>query len=50
MRVAVLGGGVIGVCTAYYLARAGLDVTVIERREGPALEASYANAGQVTPG
>ncbi len=50
MRVAVLGGGVIGVCTAYYLARAGLDVTVIERREGPALEASYANAGQVSPG
>ena len=50
MRTAVLGGGVIGVCTAYYLARAGLDVTVIERRKGPALETSYANAGQVSPG
>jgi len=50
MKVAVLGGGVIGVCAAYQLARAGAEVVVIERRSGPALETSFANAGQVSPG
>jgi D-amino-acid dehydrogenase len=50
MKVIVLGAGVIGVSTAYYLARAGADVTVIERQGGPALETSFANAGQVSPG
>lgn len=50
MKVIVLGGGVIGITTAYYLARAGADVTVIERRDSPALETSFANAGQVSPG
>ena len=50
MKVLVLGGGVIGVSTAYYLARAGADVTVIEREDGVALETSFANAGQVSPG
>jgi D-amino-acid dehydrogenase len=50
MKVIVLGAGVIGVSTAYYLARAGADVTVIERQAGPALETSFANAGQVSPG
>ena len=50
MKVAVLGGGVIGVTTAYYLARAGHEVTVIERQHGAALETSFANAGQVSPG
>lgn len=48
MRVLVLGSGVIGVTTAYYLRRAGHDVTVIDRRSGPALETSYANAGQIS--
>ena len=50
MKVIVLGGGVIGISTAYALARAGAQVTVIERQEGPALETSFANAGQVSPG
>ncbi|MBV8467496.1 MAG: D-amino acid dehydrogenase [Burkholderiales bacterium] len=50
MKVIVLGGGVIGVSTAYYLARAGADVTVLERQSGVALETSFANAGQISPG
>lgn len=50
MKVIVLGAGVVGVSTAYYLARAGADVTVIDRQDGVALEASFANAGQVSPG
>jgi D-amino-acid dehydrogenase len=50
MRVLVLGSGVIGTTVAYYLARAGNDVTVVDRQPGPALETSYANAGQVSPG
>jgi D-amino-acid dehydrogenase len=50
MKVIVLGGGVIGVSTAYYLARAGAEVTVLERQSGVALETSFANAGQVSPG
>lgn len=50
MRVAVLGAGVIGVSAAWHLARAGADVVVLERRSGPALETSFANAGQVSPG
>ncbi|MDN2565485.1 D-amino acid dehydrogenase [Aquibium sp. A9E412] len=50
MRILVCGGGVVGVTTAYYLARQGHEVEVIERREGPAEETSFANAGQVSPG
>jgi D-amino-acid dehydrogenase len=50
MRVIVLGSGVVGVTTAYYLAKAGHEVTVIDRQPGPALETSFANAGQVSPG
>ena len=50
MRVVVLGSGVIGVATAYYLADAGHEVVVLDRQEGPALETSYANAGEVSPG
>ena len=48
MKVLVLGAGVIGVTSAWYLKRAGHDVTVVERREGPALETSYANGGQIS--
>jgi len=48
--VLVLGAGVIGVATAYYLARAGHRVTVIDRAAGPGLETSFGNAGQVSPG
>jgi len=50
MRVVILGSGVIGVTSAYYLAKAGHDVTVLERQPGPALETSFANAGQISPG
>ena len=50
MRVIVLGSGVVGVTTAYYLAKAGHAVTVIDRQPGPALETSFANAGQISPG
>jgi len=50
MRIVILGSGVIGVTSAYYLAREGHDVTVIDRQPGPALETSFANAGQISPG
>ena len=50
MKVIVLGSGVIGVTTAYYLARAGHEVTVIDRQLSPAQETSFANAGEVSPG
>ncbi len=50
MRVLVLGGGVVGVASAYYLARAGHQVTVLDRQPAAGLETSFANAGQVSPG
>ncbi len=50
MKVIVLGSGVIGTTTAYGLARAGADVVLVDRQDGPALETSFANAGQVSPG
>lgn len=50
MKTIVLGSGVIGITTAYYLARAGVDVTVIDRQPQAAEETSFANAGQISPG
>ncbi|WP_435531491.1 D-amino acid dehydrogenase [Pseudogemmobacter faecipullorum] len=50
MKVIVLGGGVVGITSAWYLAKAGHEVTVIDREEGPALETSFANAGEVSFG
>ena len=50
MKVLILGSGVIGVTSAYYLAKAGHEVTVIDRQPKPALETSFANAGEVSPG
>ena len=50
MKILVLGSGVIGVTSAYYLAQAGHEVTVIDRQPKPALETSFANAGEVSPG
>ncbi len=50
MKVVVLGAGVIGTTTAYYLARAGHQVTVIDRQPSPALETSFGNAGEISPG
>ncbi len=50
MRVAVLGAGVIGVTSAWYLARAGHEVTLVDRQAGVGLETSFANGGQVSAG
>ena len=50
MRVLVLGSGVVGVASAYYLAKQGMEVTVIDRQPAPGLETSFANAGQISPG
>ena len=50
MKILILGSGVIGTTMAYYLARAGHEVEVIDRQPGPGLETSYANAGEVSPG
>src|SRR6218665_1792519 len=50
MKTVILGAGVVGVATAYYLAREGHEVLVIERQPGVARETSFANAGLVAPG
>jgi D-amino-acid dehydrogenase len=50
MKTIVLGAGIVGVTSAYFLAKAGDDVTVLDRRPGVALETSFANAGLVAPG
>ncbi|WP_342662544.1 D-amino acid dehydrogenase [Hahella ganghwensis] len=50
MKVMILGSGVIGVTSAWYLAKAGHEVTVVDRQPEAALETSFANAGQVSPG
>jgi D-amino-acid dehydrogenase len=46
----ILGAGVIGVASAYYLAKEGHRVTVIDRQKEAAAETSFANAGLVAPG
>ena len=48
MKVIVLGAGVVGTTTAYYLSEKGNEVTVIDRRDGPGLETSFANGGQIS--
>lgn len=50
MKVLVLGSGVIGVTSAYYLARQGHQVTVVDREPASGLETSFANAGQLSFG
>jgi len=50
MKVIVLGAGIVGVTSAYQLAAAGHEVTVVDRQPGPALETSFANAGEVSFG
>jgi D-amino-acid dehydrogenase len=50
MKVMVLGSGVIGVTSAWHLAQAGHEVTVVDRQPAAALETSYGNAGEVSPG
>jgi D-amino-acid dehydrogenase len=48
MKILVLGAGVIGTSTAWYLAARGHEVAVVDRRSGPGLETSYANGGQIS--
>ncbi len=50
MKVIVLGAGIVGITSAYQLAKAGHEVTVVDRQPGPALETSFANAGEVSFG
>ncbi len=50
MKIAILGSGVIGITTAYYSAQAGHEVIVIDRQSGSAMETSFANAGEISPG
>tara|TARA_R100000365_G_C2748618_1_gene80800 strand:- start:367 stop:729 length:363 start_codon:yes stop_codon:yes gene_type:complete len=50
LKVVVLGSGVIGVTAAWYLANLGAEVVVMDRQPAPALETSYANAGQLSYG
>jgi len=50
MKVLVLGAGVVGTATAWYLAARGHEVTVVDRCEGPGMETSFANGGQVSAG
>ena len=50
MKVIVLGAGVIGVTTAWYLARGGAEVRVLDRQPGPGMETSFANAGELSYG
>jgi D-amino-acid dehydrogenase len=50
VKIIVLGAGVVGVTAAWYLAAAGHEVTVMERRDAPGLETSFANGGQISAG
>lgn len=50
MRILILGSGVVGVTSAYYLAQKGHEVTVLDRQPAAGMETSFANAGQVSPG
>lgn len=50
MRIIILGAGVVGISSAYYLAEEGHEVVVLDRQPGPALETSYGNAGEISPG
>src|ERR1700757_4512057 len=50
MKVLIRGAGVIGGPSAYYRAKAGQEVLVLDRQPGPALETSFANAGEISPG
>ena len=50
MKIVVLGSGVIGTTSAWYLAKQGHEVTVIDRQPAAAMETSFANAGEISPG
>jgi D-amino-acid dehydrogenase len=48
MHILVLGAGIIGTTTAWFLRKAGYDVTVVDRQHAPAMETSFANGGQIS--
>ena len=48
MKVAVIGSGIAGITTAYFLARAGHEVVIYDKRKYPAMATSYANGGQLS--
>jgi D-amino-acid dehydrogenase len=50
LRIVVLGAGVVGVASAWHLAEAGHEVTVVDRQAEPAMETSFANGGQISAG
>ena len=50
MHITILGGGVLGVASAWYLAKSGHQVTVIDRQASVAQETSHGNAGMISPG
>src|SRR5690606_457735 len=50
VKIIILGSGVLGVASAYYLARKGHEVTVVDRQPAEAMETSFGNAGEVSPG
>ena len=49
MKITIIGAGIIGVSSAYFLAKSGYEVEVIDRQNGPGQETSFANAGMLTP-
>lgn len=49
MKIIIIGAGLLGVSTAYFLAQLGAEVVVLERREAAGLETSYANSGVIHP-
>lgn len=49
MKITIIGAGLLGVTSAYFLAKDGHEVTVVDRQDGPAMETSFANAGMLTP-
>ena len=49
MKALIIGSGLIGITSAYFLSRCGWEVTVLDRQEGPGLETSFANGSLLTP-
>ncbi|MCA1938043.1 MAG: FAD-dependent oxidoreductase, partial [Dechloromonas sp.] len=48
MKILVLGAGVVGTCSAWYLQAAGHEVTVVDRQPAAGMETSFANGGQIS--
>ena len=50
VKITVLGSGVVGLCSAYYLVKKGHSVTVVDAAQGVGMGASYGNGGQLSYG